>query len=540
MKIYLISITYWLILINSYSQSDYKFSNDNLSSVNTLYNIAVDFSDINPDSAQVLLYKCKVLYAQESDSFGIVQCLIELSDLEKFKENYSQSYDYLWEGLSMAAHSNNRGQLYEIHKRLGMLYSIFEKDDEALSHKILTLNLCRQLINDEKLNKQRLLSCYFSIAIYYRKILNYDLALTYFDSCRLELGNVENGELKNGFVMAELGYMKLVQDDYESAEKLIIEAIELLLEEHAQYLVFAYAYLAELKEKQGLINDAIEIYLKCLKTIDRVNAHIDLRPDIFNRLSKLYHTQNNAAKAYYYLRESKNINDSLFNVKSIGNRLFNMRNKYEEDLEQKNEQLKAHELLLIKKSQSNLKLRILISLLLLFMAVIGFLLLNYFQKKKHKNEKREIALKNQHEKEKAQEILNVKNKELTSYTLQLIDKDRIVNELYEFIRNEIKDSTSIDHLKRSISGNDTKMWEEFNLRFVAVNADFYANLRAKFPNLTPNERKYCALIKLRFSSKDIAQLLRVSLETVHITRHRLRKKMNLRQGTNLSNYVADI
>lgn len=524
----------------SYSQQSSNIKRDSLLSINYLYNNANILAATNPDSAHILLLKCKAFYTQELDTLGIIQILIDLSDLEKTKENYSQSYDYLWEALTLAETFKSDLQLYKIHIRLGMLYSIFEKEYDALSHKLIALKLCKDLIKEDLLDEHALLSSYFSIALHYRKTSNYDLAICYFDSCEVVDRSINLGELNNGFILAELGYIKMEKGDYTNAEILMTEAIEQFIADDAHYLVFAYAYLAELKEKQTRHTEAIANYLKCLQTMDSMNTHIDLRPDILDRLSKLYSAQNNYAKAYTYLRESKSINDSLFNVKGSSSQLFNMRNKYNEAIDHKNEQLKANELLLSKKSQSNLRLRILIFMLLLILTIIGFVMFYYFQKKKYLQEKREIALKNAHEKARAKEILDVKNRELTAYTLQLIDKDRIVNEQYQYIQKNIPDREVINHVKRSITGNNKKMWDEFNLRFVAVNSNFYAKLRERFPKLTPTERKYCALIKLKFSSKEMAQLLQITVESVHISRHRLRKKMNLPRETSLSNFIAEI
>lgn len=523
-----------------YSQQSPNIRHDSLLSINYLYNKANILAATNSDSAHILFLKCKAFYTQELDTLGIIQILIDLSDLEKTKENYSQSYDYLWEALSLAENINSDLQLYNIHSRLGMLYSIFEKEQESLSHKLIALKLCKYLIKKEALDEHALLSSYFSIALYHRKTSNYELALSYFDSCQVVDRSLNQGELNNGFIKAELGYIKMVQGDYSNAEILLAEAIVQFIADDEHYLVFAYAYSAELKEKQNLDQEATINYQKCLQTMDRLNAHVDLRPDILDRLSKLYQAQNNYAKAYTHLRESKSINDSLFNVKGSSSQLFNMRNKYNEAIDHKNEQLKANELLLSKKSQSNLRLRILIFMLLLILTIIGFVMFYFFQKKKYLHEKREIALKNAHEKARAKEILDVKNKELTAYTLQLIDKDRIVNELYQYIQKNTPDGELINHVKSSITGNNKKMWDEFNLRFVAVNSNFYAMLRERFPKLTPTERKYCALIKLKFSSKDMAQLLQITVESVHISRHRLRKKMNLPREASLSNFIAEI
>ncbi|WP_282136707.1 tetratricopeptide repeat protein [Seonamhaeicola maritimus] len=533
-------IIFCLNINNVLSQSNSNLNYDQLLQENDHNNYGDIKSRANTDSTLVSLKKRKEYYTQRPDTLNLIECLIKLSDFERAHEDYSNSYNNLWEALLLAESKENDLELYKIHRRFSMLFTIFEKDDEALSHKQLTLKLCKKLIKESVLEEDKIISSYFSIAKHYSNTLDYEKAIKYLDSCQLINRSSKKNNLNNGFVLAELGKIKMFLGDYAQAEKLLNQAIEIFIIDEASYLIFAYAYLAELKDRQNLKQAAISNYLNCLESINGLNAHIDLRPDILDRLSKLYFNQNKDSIAYSYLKEAKSINDSLFNVKKIGSQLFSMRNKYKEAIDSKNEQLKNNELLLARESQSNLQLKVLISILLLIVVVVSFIVFNYSQKKKHLNEKREMTLSSKHEKDKAREILNVKNKELTAYTLQLIDKDRVVNELYQYIQTRIDEKTDLDHLKRHVAGNNKKMWEEFNTRFIDVNANFYANLRAKHPKLTPTERKYCALIKLKFSSKDMAQLLLVSLETVHITRHRLRKKMNLQQRDNLSNYIAEI
>jgi len=59
-------------------------------------------------------------------------------------------------------------------------------------------------------------------------------------------------------------------------------------------------------------------------------------------------------------------------------------------------------------------------------------------------------------------------------------------------------------------------------------------------SLTPTEEKHCELIKLKFDSKEMARLLNISVSSVHISRYRIRKKMRLERGDDLSNYIASI
>ena len=97
---------------------------------------------------------------------------------------------------------------------------------------------------------------------------------------------------------------------------------------------------------------------------------------------------------------------------------------------------------------------------------------------------------------------------------------------------------TLDEILNKIKINSKQDWNEFNIRFTSVNKDFYKTLSEKFPELTQRDHKLCALIKLNFTSKEISQLLGISMESVNTSRYRLRKKMQLSKTDNLTEYIA--
>ncbi|MCU0430173.1 MAG: hypothetical protein MUF42_09400 [Cytophagaceae bacterium] len=70
-----------------------------------------------------------------------------------------------------------------------------------------------------------------------------------------------------------------------------------------------------------------------------------------------------------------------------------------------------------------------------------------------------------------------------------------------------------------------------------VNAEFYNRLSQRFPELSKTERELCAYIKLNLSSKDIADLRKTSLNTINVTRSRLRKKLGLTRDDELEFFI---
>ena len=73
-----------------------------------------------------------------------------------------------------------------------------------------------------------------------------------------------------------------------------------------------------------------------------------------------------------------------------------------------------------------------------------------------------------------------------------------------------------------------------------VHEDFNAKLAENFPDLTQQEKRLAALLRLGFSSKYIATLMNITPKSVEISRYRLRQKLGLTRGDNLVNFIKSI
>jgi DNA-binding NarL/FixJ family response regulator len=82
--------------------------------------------------------------------------------------------------------------------------------------------------------------------------------------------------------------------------------------------------------------------------------------------------------------------------------------------------------------------------------------------------------------------------------------------------------------------------EDFNLRTEKMHKDFTGRLTQLFPDLSSNEKKLAVFLRLGISSKEIATLLNISPKSVEINRYRLRKKLGLGKGANLTQFINNI
>ena len=57
--------------------------------------------------------------------------------------------------------------------------------------------------------------------------------------------------------------------------------------------------------------------------------------------------------------------------------------------------------------------------------------------------------------------------------------------------------------------------------------------------VTPNDLRFCAYLRLNLSSKEMAPLLNISTKSVETKRYRLRKKLGLEHDSGLVNYILE-
>ncbi|MFW5759862.1 MAG: ligand-binding sensor domain-containing protein [Cyclobacteriaceae bacterium] len=198
----------------------------------------------------------------------------------------------------------------------------------------------------------------------------------------------------------------------------------------------------------------------------------------------------------------------------------------------------------------------------------GLFFLVTFMERKHKKEKRQLELDQQKalakkdnkldqlSRETQEEIARLrneklraevehKNKELGNAAMRLISKNEFINHLKNSLNTLSKKSNNqslkkdfsklVSEIEKNIEGDND--WEQFQIHFDRVHGNFSERLKNNYPEITPQEMKMAAYLRMNLSSKDIAQLLNISVRGVEIARYRLRKKLNLDRQDNLSEFI---
>ncbi len=154
------------------------------------------------------------------------------------------------------------------------------------------------------------------------------------------------------------------------------------------------------------------------------------------------------------------------------------------------------------------------------------------------NEKEIIRLKN----EKLEAEIMLKTKELVDTSMQLVERSdalfKVKEELQKLYKNtnENHDIKKTIHLLNDIEKNSAS-WEKFAVHFDEINNNFLKNLKSHFPKLTNTDLKVCAYLQLNLASKEIAQLMNITVRGVEISRYRLRKKLGLTTDQSIAEFL---
>ena len=133
-----------------------------------------------------------------------------------------------------------------------------------------------------------------------------------------------------------------------------------------------------------------------------------------------------------------------------------------------------------------------------------------------------------------EEQIQSKNRELTSTALHLMSKNEILHHIQEKISQMNDNGVDVpaDTYKeiKFVIADSLRMdedWQVFKRHFTDVHPLFFEKLKLSYPDLTTDELKLCAYLKIQLSTKEIARLINVTVAAVNKRRNRLRKKLQL-------------
>ncbi|MGQ1784870.1 MULTISPECIES: tetratricopeptide repeat protein [unclassified Saccharicrinis] len=510
-----------------------------------LYNKANKLISEQPDSALIML-KSILDNAQDIDDSLLLNTYYHLGKLSTQLQNFSEAFDYFEQALHTSEVVKDFIMKARCAQELGNLYTQFGK--EAISHNfhILSLNLNKLLYKNAIVTSNSVTGSHYHLAMHYRKFNKLQLALAHLDTC--EIIGIKDKHIKI-YMNYHRGEQACIYNDLgrTDSSKVILHRISEEIEDNLNnpqiqdhvkgYLSMIYYYLGNAYKIENNYLSAIKFYTQSLQLNQEYGLYNNIRSDVLENLAYAEFNVNRFRQSYIDLKQSKALSDTSFNISSLrNNTLIEIKSKYKDQLEQQELELLAKDKVVAEQRRSLLLIRSLLLGLLLIIFISMLFYRNHVQRRRFKLEKADMQLK----RKEANEALEIKNKELTAFTLKLIDKEETIDELLKRLKEGKTEASSVESIEKSIKASSTALWDEFNTRFVEVNSGFYERLQQQYPDLSKTERKHCALIRLNFSGKEMAHLLGISVTSVHVSRYRLRKRFELEKSQNLTNFISII
>ena len=260
------------------------------------------------------------------------------------------------------------------------------------------------------------------------------------------------------------------------------------------------------------------------------------RVTTYLRLAKTHAALGNFRQAHDFRKQHFDKYDEVYKKENI-DKLNDLEVKYQTEKKQQKivQQEIEIDLLEQKEKTANLQKLALGGGLGLSLLALGFGFYGYRQRMKS----------NQLAKEKVEAELAFKKKELVTHALHLAKKNEVLETIKQKALDQKKvseDGASYQKLVNIINLDihDDESWETFTRQFQEIHTDFYTTVSKHYPTVTPNELRLMSLIKMNLSSKEMANILNVSIAGIKKARQRLRKKMELETKDSLEQAVLSI
>ena len=451
------------------------------------------------------LLKSQKVYRSIDDHMGEANSTMNIGLVYADQKDYGRALENFQHAIQLFEKLHSRDRIGITYNKIGTVY--LEKGDLDKSKDYLTRAL---QIHQQYRSGFGIMEGSNRMGLLYRELHNYDSAISFLERS-LSLAEKSKDQEHTVKNLENLASVFILKKQFDKAKTLLDKAYP---------LAFKHQYRKGLRD---ILNDYKEIYI--------------VRKDY--------------ARALDYTIRYEGIKDSIFGEEKAA-QIANLELEYQQAQQQQAIKLREQQIQLL---QQQTRFDRLINILLIsgigVLVLVAYLFFRFqrlrFNQKQEKLERDQQLSKIELENARLREVeltqsLEFKNKELTSYTVNFIRKNELIEKLKEKL-DEIKKSlpdskelSSLYSLVNQTTGID-RDWEDFKRTFENVHHNFFGRLLEKFPDLTQSELRLCALICLNLSIKEMASLMGISPDSVKTARYRLRKRFELKQEQNLTDFV---
>lgn len=408
---------------------------------------------------------------------------------------------------------------------LGWLYYDIQNTELALQYHERVLKIYQELGD-----KNNIAFSYNSLGLVYSLKKEYGQALTFYQQS-LDLAKETGDLIRESTAHSNLGMTYTALGSYDLALEHLQKAL-LLRKNDGAVLSKAEIWnqMGQVFTEKKAFDKAENAFATARTYIEQStsNASKEKLMDNLEFSAELYAAKGDFKKAFEASRAYSVVRNSILSEEKTS-KLAEMRLIYETEK-------RENEIAMLENQKK-------IDRLIRNSTIAGFCLLlviGYLTYSKLKSKNRQVRL----EKERLKDKLDYKNSELTTFGLHIAQRNEILSEFVSSLKSIQSDASGeteaklrnlTQRIEQSKSTNEEL--EAFHLNVEREHKDFFYHLLQRFPDLTENEKRLSAQLRLNLSNKDIAAMNNISVKSVEMARYRLRKRFGLDHKDSLTEFL---
>jgi hypothetical protein len=499
--------------------------------VDLLLRLAENYIGTNYSLSQ--MYAVKAVNEAENYNNSTVKQLAyrRTAYIHYYNSNYSDAMEYLLKKLRLADSLHNSTAKAWVYNFMGNIYYLVGDHEKSIHYYDQCLHLFEEINDSTGIGYM-----YTNFGNYYESKKDFDKSNEYYHKA-LTLQKKLQNEREQVVIYNNLGNLYYKHRKDTSALiffNMALDKLDKVSEPSTHTLVYVNIGDYFLWAKN---NQKAEYYLNIGYQLSLKHNFSVYLSDICKSLGELYANKGNFSKAYYFQNRHLHLRDSLLERNNASKISFL-------DFQYQNERADYHRTMqkieLKRKARARGILLIGVSVIAIsVILVVAVLYRSHKRKERLKLEKLEL------EKDFLSKQLEFRNKEIVIKTMNLFERNELIRQVVARLRTvtpEVKRTCQVE--LESIVGDLRARYQdnviaEFEVRFKEVHKDFYNQIKEQHPNLTGNDLKLCAFLKMKLTSKDIATLTHQPINSIQMARKRLRKKLGFENTeTDLEDYIS--
>jgi tetratricopeptide (TPR) repeat protein len=257
--------------------------------------------------------------------------------------------------------------------------------------------------------------------------------------------------------------------------------------------------------------------------------------DTYYALTQIFRAMGQYDSAFYYSERYSALNDSLEKEVATSS-LAISRARLNNEVSRFNIQK------LNREKETVLLWRNIMIASIIIVSLIALLIINRQRlKEKIKTEKAEQEhLKMVQEKQLMETEIASAKEQLQMFTANIVEKTNLIEKLESQVKGR-----EANHEQQAIISELARLtilteddWNKFRNLFEKIYPGFFMKLKDSFPDITSAEQRMAALTRLRLTTRQIASMLGISVDSVHKSRQRLRQRLNLAADASLEEVLS--